>query len=256
MRKILFVCFHLALAFHGYGQSVYTFDWKKDALIGTLSLGVFASPFFINNEPDQIPASWDKNDINGFDRSIMFPYNKTIDLISDYGVYGLLTLPVISLIGNIDDTNAWLTYGIMYSEAFLATFGTKDLLKNAIVRYRPYTYENGVPRGKEDDYYNSFPSGSTALAFLSATFLSTTFSSEYPESKWKIPVIAGSYTLAAGIASMRIVSGSHFLSDVFVGAAIGSLCGWLLPFLHTRQNEKNNLTINFTGNGISVSIKQ
>jgi membrane-associated phospholipid phosphatase len=55
---------------------------------------------------------------------------------------------------------------------------------------------------------------------------------------------------------MRIVSGSHFLSDVFVGAAIGSLYGWLLPFLHTRQNEKNNLIINVAGDGIALSIKQ
>jgi membrane-associated phospholipid phosphatase len=176
-------------------------------------------------------------------------------LISDYGVYGLLTLPILSVIGNANDTNTWLTYGIMYTEAFLLTFGTKDLLKNAIIRYRPYMYEGGIPDGREDDYYKSFPSGSTALAFLSATFLSTTFSEEYPDSKWRLPIIIGSYTLATGIASMRIVSGSHFLSDVLVGATIGSLYGWIIPFLHKKQNNENNLAINFTGNRILISLK-
>jgi membrane-associated phospholipid phosphatase len=115
-------------------------------------------------------------------------------------------------------------------------------------------YENGLPDGKDNDYYNSFPSGSTAYVFLGATFLSVTFSQEYPESKWKLPVKIGSYTLATGIASMRIISGSHFLSDVLTGTAIGSFYGWIIPFLHKKQN-KNGLAINFTGNGLSVLLK-
>jgi membrane-associated phospholipid phosphatase len=87
-----------------------------------------------------------------------------------------------------------------------------------------------------NDYYNSFPSGSTALAFLSAGFLSAAFSAEYPDSKWRIPVTAGVYALAAAVAACRIVTGSHFLTDVFAGAAIGSLYGLVIPMLHKRQN--------------------
>jgi membrane-associated phospholipid phosphatase len=178
-----------------------------------------------------------------------------LDKISDYGVYGLLALPVISLAGQIKDMDAWLTYGIMYTEAFFLTFGTKDLLKNAIIRYRPYVYDNGRPAGLEDDYYNSFPSGSTALAFLSAGFLSATFSAEYPDSPWKVPIIAGMYTLATGVGACRIISGSHFLTDVLAGAAIGSLYGWVIPILHKRQNNGNNISMNFTGNGFIVALK-
>jgi undecaprenyl-diphosphatase len=234
---------------------VYTYDLRKDIVIGSLSIGLGLSPFFVNNEPDRIPTLLEKSDINGFDRSLMFPFHETVDVISDYSVYGLLTLPIISVIGNRHDKNTWLTYGIMYTEAFLLSFGTKDLLKKSIIRYRPYMYDNGIPDGKEEDYYNSFPSGSTAYTFLGATFLSTTFSQEYPESKWKLPIIIGSYTLATGIASMRIISGSHFLSDVFVGAAIGSFYGWVIPFLHKKENNENNLAINFTGNGFLLSLR-
>jgi undecaprenyl-diphosphatase len=240
---------------YGYTQSVYTYDLKKDIVIGSLSLGMALSPFFVNNEPDQIPTALKKDDINILDQALMFPYNKTVDIISDYAVYSLLALPALSVIGNIHDNNTLLTYGIMYTEAFLLTSGTKELLKKSIIRYRPYMYEDGLPDGKEDDYYNSFPSGSTAYAFLGATFLSTTFSWEFPESKWKVPVIIGSYTLAVGIASMRIASGSHFITDVLTGAAIGSFYGWIIPFLHKKQNNEDNLTIHFTGNGILVSLK-
>jgi len=255
MKKVIFSIYLIVLVSYGYTQSVYTYDIKKDIIIGALSLGVFGSQFFVENKPDQIPDSLNKNDINGFDRSLMFPYNKTMDTISDYGVYGMLVLPALSVVGNLRDTNKLLTYGIMYSEAFLLTFGTENLLKNCIIRYRPYMYEGDLPSGKENDYYNSFPSGSTSLAFLSATFLSTTFSQEYPESKWKLPIVIGSYTLAAGVVSMRIASGSHFMTDVLAGAAIGGFYGWIIPVLHKKQNNENNLAINFTGNGFLVSLK-
>jgi membrane-associated phospholipid phosphatase len=254
MKKLLLVFCFCITAYSLHSQSVFTYDLKKDVIISGLSLGIFASPFFVENAPSQIPDSLNKNDINGFDRPIMFSYNKTLDMVSDYGVYGMLVLPIVSVIGNANDINTWLTYGIMYSEAFLLTYGTKDLLKNAIIRYRPYMYDGGVPAGQEDDYYNSFPSGSTSLAFLSATFLSTTFLQEYPDSKWKLPVIIGSYSLAAGVSAMRITSGAHFITDVLAGAAIGSFYGWIIPFLHKR-NSNNNVTLNVSPNGFLVSLK-
>jgi membrane-associated phospholipid phosphatase len=209
----------------------------------------------IHNDPESVPLGLDKESVNAFDRGLMFSYNKPLDLVSDIGVYGLLALPVLSLIGNISDRDAVLAYGFMYAEALLLTFGTKDLLKNTVIRHRPYMYAGGIPGGKEDDYYNSFPSGSTALAFLSAGFLSATFGAEYPDSPWKIPLISGAYTLAGGIAAFRIVSGSHFLSDVLTGAAIGSLYGWLVPVLHKRQSRGNTAALSITGKGIALSLR-
>jgi hypothetical protein len=75
----------------------------------------------------------------------MVSYNKPLDIVSDVDIYGLLILPAISLAGNIKDKNTWLAYGIMYAEAFCLTYGTKDLLKNTIIRYCPYVYSDGVP---------------------------------------------------------------------------------------------------------------
>lgn len=255
MKKFFCVFCLLIISMNAYSESVFIYDLKKDIIIGALSIGVFVSPFFFNNQPIGLVVL-EKSNVNAFDRALMFSYNKTLDKISDYGVYALLMFPVISLAGQYKDLNAWLTYGIMYTEAFLLTFGTKDLLKNLIIRYRPYMYyDTGIPMEKVNDWCKSFPSGSSALAFLSAGFLSATFSAEYPDSPWKVPVIAGIYTLAGGVAACRIVSGSHFMTDVLTGAAIGSLYGWLIPVLHKRQNSNNNVTINFIGNGFIAAIK-
>ena len=237
-RLFPLICFVLVCR-SGFAQSNYSYDLKKDLVIGSLSLGVFITPFFFDNKPAAVPTSLHKGDVNGFDRYFMLPYNKGLDITSDISAYVLLALPALSVAAQIRDKDALLSYGIMYAEAFLLTYGTKEILKSAIIRYRPYMYDGGIPSGKGDDYYNSFPSGSAALAFMSAGFLSSTFSKEYPDSPWKLPLVFISYGLAAGIGAARIVSGSHFLSDVLTGAAIGSLYGYLIPFLHLKKKDSS-----------------
>jgi undecaprenyl-diphosphatase len=255
LKKWLVAVCLFSVAVHGFAQSAFTYSFPKDLFIGAAALGVGLAPFAVHNEPDEFPGKRDRDDVNPFDRPFMFSYNRPLDMVSDYGVYSMLLLPALSVVPNIRDPGTLLTYGVMYAEAFAFTVGTVVLLKNAIIRYRPYMYADGVPSGKEDDYHNSFPSGSTAYAFLGAGFVSATYSREFPESRWKIPVIAGSYTLATGVASMRILSGSHFLSDVLAGAAIGTLCGWLVPAFHKRQTAENRLSILIPGNGVIVSVK-
>jgi undecaprenyl-diphosphatase len=255
MKKTAFFFCLLAVAFHGHAESAFTYDLTKDIAIGALSLGVFVSPFFVSAAPERAPTALDKSRVNAFDRSLMFPYNKPLDIISDFGVYGMLALPALSLAGNFTDKDALLTYSIMYAEALLLTFGTKELLKNAIIRFRPYTYAGGVPAGLEDDYYNSFPSGSTSLAFLSAGFISATFSAECPDSPLNAPVVAGAYALAVAVAACRIFSGSHFLTDVLAGAAIGSLYGWAIPLSHNKQRAGDKVSIAVAGIGVVVSVR-
>jgi membrane-associated phospholipid phosphatase len=237
-----------------FSQTVYELNLKKELILGTLSLGIGITPFLVNNEPENIPVNLNKNNVNGFDRPFISSYNKPLDIISDNSAYILALLPVISVIPNIKEENTLLTYGIMYSEALLLTFGTIFTLKNAVIRYRPYMYTGNIPDGKEKDYYKSFPSASAGFSFLAASFLSATFSKEFPESKLKFPLIIGSYSLAAVTASLRIVSGAHFLSDVLTSALISSLYGWVIPALHFKNNNEK-LTIIPTGNGIIVSLK-
>jgi membrane-associated phospholipid phosphatase len=202
---------------------------------------MFISPFFINKLPENVPVRLNENDINVFDRTFMFSYNKPLDIISNFGVCGLFMLPALSLVGNIEDKNALFAYTLMYSEAALLTLGTQHLLKKSINRYRPYMYFDGAPDENKNDYNNSFPSGATALAFMSAGFLAVTFSAEYPDSAWKTPLVGGAYALAGGDAACRIISGSHFISDVLAGMAIGSLIGTLIPILHKKPNDKNSM---------------
>ena len=92
-----------------------------------------------------------------------------------------------------------------------------NILKHAIGRPRPKFMHAGnlelSPAGGSG--WDSFPSGHAAAAFAVATVLATKF----PRARW--PILA----VAAAIAASRIVRGSHYLTDVAGGAALGCVMG-------------------------------
>ena len=253
MKKVLLLLVLSAVVFQpAFSDSVFKLDLTKDIILGTAAVGLTIPAFILSPSPG---THTPEGDINSLDRQFMFKWNSSVDTASSVIAIGMLVLPVISVADNITDLKVLGTYGAMYAEAFLLTFSTKELMKDLISRDRPYTYFGPVPSGEENDYFNSFPSGHTAFAFLGAGFLSSTFLFDHPDSKWKIPVIAGSYTLAAAVGVMRVLSGSHFVTDVLVGAAIGSLYGWIVPILHKEQRKDDTVTVTPLPMGFMVSFK-
>ena len=81
---------------------------------------------------------------------------------------------------------------------------TVNGLKYTVSRLRP-----------DGSAYNSFPSGHTATAFMSATML-------HKEYGWRSPWFSiGAYTTATATGLSRILNNKHWMSDVVTGAAIG-----------------------------------
>ena len=235
IRKYLTALFLLLSVSAVHSQSRFSLDLTKDAVIGTAALGVVIPSFFLDSGPADYK---DISEINSLDRNFVYGFNPALDKTSSVLVAASLVLPG-ALMLNSDLRGSWLTYGVMYAEAFALTMGTKDILKGTVSRNRPYTYkDSSIPEGEEDDYYNSFPSGHTAYAFLGATFLTTTLLYDAPDSKWTAPLIIGAYTAAASVGGLRVASGSHFVTDVLAGAAIGSFFGWLVPTLHLQKSDE------------------
>ena len=69
------------------------------------------------------------------------------------------------------------------------------------------------------------------------------YSKYYPDSKWKTAVWGSSLLMASITASLRVISGMHFLSDVLIGAAVGSLIGYLVPLIHEINEVKSKENI-------------
>lgn len=103
--------------------------------------------------------------------------------------------------------------------------------------------------------FESFPSAHTAAAFVAAEFLHQEFKDK---SMWYS--IAG-YTTASMVGAFRILNNKHWMSDVFVGAAIGMLTvkslyvvyPWLLGKLK-RNKKENAVTIMPSFNGSAKGL--
>ena len=93
---------------------------------------------------------------------------------------------------------------------YLLSIGSTALITEGLKRVIRSSRPNGSP--------HSFPSGHTAFAFSSATFLQVRYGACYG-----IPA----YLTAAFIGYSRIFADKHRLRDVIAGAAIGTLMGML-----------------------------
>lgn len=98
-------------------------------------------------------------------------------------------------------------------------------LKDYLPWYQPFNKET-VP-GLIKDAFESFPSGHTVCMTFGAFFISFIFSIFEKTAKYKNIAFIGGYLLALLMASSRMTSGNHFLSDIsmsllfpFIGAVI------------------------------------
>lgn len=145
------------------------------------------------------------------------------------GGTGVLAGSVAALaVGRLTRSDRLSEIGLHTTEAILASAAVVGATKGVMGRQRPFL-EKGDPgdffvgRGFGDGGLASFPSGHAAAAFSAATVLSIEARRSWPHAAPIIsPVLYGGAT-AVGLA--RMYDSVHWVSDVAVGAAIGTLTG-------------------------------
>ena len=126
-------------------------------------------------------------------------------------------VPVVSFLGLGE-------IGVQSKHSFkerLIVAATSYLAMGVMVNGVKYTVKEKRP---DSSARNSFPSGHTATVFMGAELVRTEYGIGYG---------IGSYTLASGVAFLRLYNGRHWLNDVIAGTGIGILSArigyWLLP---------------------------
>lgn len=259
------------LTFKFSDSSPFAFNWIADAAFVTAGASTTAVSFYLehnNNFPSWDGNLADINKVNSFDRWAARPFNKTLHVTGTVTTGAeLLLTPVLiageAFFGSLPKQEI-LPAATMFIESFLLSYGTKDLLKRTALRYRPYMYFEGYPEDKvaDGDFQYSWPSGHTTNAFLGATFTCCMMNYYFPDSKWRLPVNICALSVAAATGILRVLSGNHFITDVLTGAAIGSLCGFIVPFVHhkmaqsinTRNGKIQNIALNLLPAGLCVSF--
>lgn len=239
--------------------NVFSLSPVKDGILLGAGIALSGADLILDNVLEVNRQEYDgtrycKDDVNALDRAFMHSYSRPRDTAADVLLLAAMASPAVLA---ATDKTEWLTCGVMYVETLLIANGIKEFAKLAVNRTRPYMYYDAATFPDDDvesgDWANSFPSGHSTMAFAGATFASYAFCSYFPESPWRVPVVAGSYALACSVAALRLSSGNHFMTDVLAGAALGSLSGFLVPWLHTL-NVRHNVSVSVLANGVSLTI--
>jgi membrane-associated phospholipid phosphatase len=163
--------------------------------------------------------------------ALTFEYNESLSKASDITLG--LTLVTPGVLGLIAPPSDYVAIATSYAGTMASAYGIRTVLKQVIHKPRPYV-QDGIPLPDGVDpaeNYESFPSGHTIMAFSSAAYTQAMQLLFYPDSTTMKAVSTTSWVFAAATATLRVVSGNHYVEDVLAGAAIGSAIGFLGPYL-------------------------
>ena len=137
---------------------------------------------------------------------------------------------------------------VAFTEAFAWTMVITNALKLSVGRARPFTIREGLDTEgfgePEKEYFLSFPSGHSASAAATSTFLaldlsrhlvSETFAESHPALRYGVgyalPAV-GAAAFSSVVMYSRIKDQRHWLSDTITGAMIGAGCSTLFYIMH------------------------
>ncbi len=139
--------------------------------------------------------------------------------------------------------------GLMLAEALAFAGITTTVIKSVAGRSRPYLDEG--PHRFDPLQFNtdrtSLPSGHSTVAFAVSSTLAARLDNPYAS--------LGLYSLALLTAASRVYEDEHWLSDTFIGAAIGTACGIATVRLHEQDDAGIAIGIVPAPNGIRAEMR-
>ncbi len=181
----------------------------------------------------------DRATINPFDRPLAGRHDAVADGVS-WGTAALvLTLPIAIDAGEVGRARrGWARFGHdmgIYAEAIALNGAVNEIVKLGVRRPRPFVYDATLPAAKRAaaDSYVSFYSEHSSVVFSAAAAFTTIFALRHRDRPGLTALVGTAlFSLAAATASLRVVAGKHFYSDVIVGSAVGIGIGATVPLLH------------------------
>ncbi len=120
-----------------------------------------------------------------------------------------------------------------------------EILGNGITQILKYTVKEQRPTGTATE---SFPSGHTTQAFISATFMHH----EYGKKSVWYSILA--YSMATCTGAMRMMNDRHWFSDVLAGAAVGIFSTEMVYLKHQYKWGKQSTVLLPTFNQQGVGM--
>ena len=144
------------------------------------------------------------------------------------------------VVGRLAKVDRMAELGLHGTEALLVGELTGVVLKGIIGRQRPYVeprnpHSYGLMRGfGGGDKYRSFPSGHSVAAFAAAAAVTSQTSDWWPDSRYFIGTALYGGAALTGIS--RMYNNRHWMSDVVMGAGIGTFAGLKVVRFNTSHS--------------------
>jgi membrane-associated phospholipid phosphatase len=193
-----------------------------------------------------------KSELLPLDRPLAGRYSGWATTVSHYS--GALAVAPLALAGyslyrGDVDAHDFGAFSLMFVEAFALQSALNQIVRSTQLWPRPFMYaKSGEGREKaksaRGEAYGSFYSGHSSSAFTVAIFTGKWFSDVYPNSKYKNLVWATSLSLAAIVAALRVVAGKHYITDVVVGALVGTGVSFGVLKMHEVCKKKISFSAN------------
>ena len=197
-------------------------------------------------------------ELNALDRTVLGKHDPRARTYSDIGMVALVALPFALDLGDVLIQRArdrstlkrrhlggWGRDIVVLLETFAVNYAATNLVKIAVQRPRPYSYDPDTSVGdpQAGDARLSFFSGHTSTSFAMAAAYASLYQARHPRSRWVAPVWVLGLSLASTVAVARVEAGKHFWTDVIVGAVAGASIGLAVPALHRSERLGDRLAL-------------
>ena len=228
--------------------STYRFVPAIDVPVLVLGSLGWAAPYAFSSRIITPTCPCDRASVNAFDRGAIGHHSDLAGYVSD-GTVGLALLaPAIIMVRGAAAPAAWEDLSV-YAEVLVVNGALATVVKFAVQRPLPRTYEGQADLVSSPRGYRSFYSGHTSLAFAALSAGSMTMSLRYGHVwvPWLVTLAVG-----ASVGAERVLGGYHFPSDVLVGALVGTATGVIIPYLHARRDRSSSVRFGIFPSGRSV----
>jgi membrane-associated phospholipid phosphatase len=225
-------------------DSPYTLSWAADAPVMALAAGAAVLPQVFLDELVGNGGPYRSASINPLDRWVTRQHSGAANTTSDVLLWSMVALPFAADALDVGLSRrtwaGWAVDAVVIAQALLVNEAVNQLVKVTVQRPRPLLYDrpSGDPSHGTADNHLSFYSGHTSNTFAAGMAWAGTFARRHPTSPWRWAAFGGA-TLAGGtVGLMRVLAGKHFVTDVAVGALMGTAIGLGVPWLHERSAGK------------------
>ena len=191
-----------------------------------------------NGRPDH--PNWTNR--NGFDETVRRALRvsdrsarEACSTASDVFMGVMIAAPIVDSFATLGVRDArwdsfWQTT-VINAESFIFTGLVSSLMENLLARERPFQRDCVDGNCEFGDLNRSMPSGHAAFAFTGAGLMCThhEYQSLYGDPGADRAVCASALGVSAVTGVLRILSDTHYATDVLAGSAIGLFSGFVLP---------------------------